>query len=358
MSRQLTRRDLGRTALLLAAAGAADACTGGSSAPSASQPTSTTSTHASPTATAPNPSPTATAPTPSPTATVSTTPAISSSAATSPLPTTQAWFVRPGEVEPNVKRRATALVEAVASWGTGQGGLAAARKRVAALGLDASLADALLPHLMSGSEATARIVDAQYGGILATTSSVLVVVDQWVRTASGGVHAGGTTVDVRLVKASPRWRVVEVRPAKPGPAVKQLTSAARRVLSDDRIHLPYAAAADINAGRVHDTVLRSLRTLADNHVIDLSVIRSGHPYYVFGTTRRSDHPHGRAADVWAIDGKAVVDPANLSLVEAYMREALATGPWQVGGPVDLDGSAKKFFSDLTHHDHVHMGFHT
>jgi hypothetical protein len=353
---RLTRRELGRTAALLAAAGVLEACTGGSSgakSSSSSAPASST-----PSSAAPVGSGTATSPSAS---TASSSPATAQPTATqSPatLPTTQAWIARPGEIEPQVKRRAIALVEAVASWGTGDAGPAAARKRVAALGLDASLADALLPHLMSGTESSARIVDAQYGGILATTSSVLVVVDQWVRSSAGSVHAGGTTVDVRLVKASPSWRVTEVHPAKPGPAVSNLSSTARKVLADDRIHLPYAATADINSGNVHDSVLRSLHTLADSHVINVSVIRSGHPYYVFGTNRKSDHPHGRAADVWAIDGLAVVDPANLALVEAYMREALATGPWQVGGPVDLDGAAKQFFSDLTHHDHVHMGFRT
>jgi hypothetical protein len=70
----------------------------------------------------------------------------------------------------------------------------------------------------------------------------------------------------------------------------------------------------------------------------------------------SDHPHGRAVDIWAIDGRTVVEPANRALVVTFMREASATGPWQVGGPVDLDGAAKAFFSDPTHHDHVHMGF--
>ncbi len=115
----------------------------------------------------------------------------------------------------------------------------------------------------------------------------------------------------------------------------------------------------MTAGQIHDSVLQALDTLSKQHVLDVSVLRSGHPLLVFGTDRPSDHPYGRAADVWAIDGSAVVDPANRDLVISFMREAAATGPWQVGGPVDLDGPDKHtFFSDNTHHDHVHMGFHT
>jgi hypothetical protein len=70
----------------------------------------------------------------------------------------------------------------------------------------------------------------------------------------------------------------------------------------------------------------------------------------------SDHPRGRAVDIWAVDGHPIVVPANRARTVAFMREASATGPWQVGGPVDLDGAAKAYFSDPTHHDHVHLGF--
>ena len=62
------------------------------------------------------------------------------------------------------------------------------------------------------------------------------------------------------------------------------------------------------SGRVHDAVLVALLTVARTHRPSVSVVRSGHPLYVFGTTRRSDHPQGRAFDTWAVDGHPVVDP--------------------------------------------------
>ena len=43
------------------------------------------------------------------------------------------------------------------------------------------------------------------------------------------------------------------------------------------------------------------------------------------------------------------------LVTGYMAAAAAAGSYNVGGPYLL-GSAPQFFSDATHHDHVHAGF--
>jgi hypothetical protein len=39
-----------------------------------------------------------------------------------------------------------------------------------------------------------------------------------------------------------------------------------------------------------------------------------------------------------------------------MRTAVADGATNVGGPLLLDGP--QYFSDDTHQDHIHLGFHT
>jgi hypothetical protein len=109
---------------------------------------------------------------------------------------------------------------------------------------------------------------------------------------------------------------------------------------------------------VHASVLGALLALAQHYVVDVSVVRSGHPIFVFGTSRRSDHPRGRAVDIWALDGRRIVDPANRAFVERAMRVAASVGPYQVGGPVDLDGGGRQYFSDQTHQDHMHLGFLT
>ncbi|MFF1417768.1 hypothetical protein [Streptomyces sp. NPDC058280] len=271
----------------------------------------------------------------------------------SPLPTTTAWRPDRGDVDPAVKLRAVQVVEAIGAWAAGQGGAAAAKRRVAALGAAPSLVDQAGALLPPAAEATLQVVDAQYGGILADRASVLVVCRQWIPG-----HAGGTTVDVRLSRARPRWEVTALHPARPGAAAASLPTTARQVLADPRITLPPAAQADFRSGKVHPSVGRALLRLAGSYRMYVSVVRSGHPLDVFGTDRPSDHPLGRAFDVWQIDGHAVVDPATpRRLVESFMRDAAAAGSYNVGGPVQLaGGAAGQFFTDNTHHDHVHAGF--
>ncbi|MFJ9930343.1 hypothetical protein ACIRU5_30485 [Streptomyces misionensis] len=273
------------------------------------------------------------------------------------LPRTTPWRPFPGEVEPAAKERAVRLVEAIGAWPDGHGGPAAARSRVEALGLPAALAGQAGPLLLPADRAALQVVFAQYGGILPRSASVLVVCRQWLRRG-GALTPGGTTVDVRLSRGTHGWTVDALRPAHPGPAARALPASTRAALSDDRITLPPAADADLRGGRVHTSVAKAMRDLARTYRIDVSVVRSGHPLDVFGTSRPSDHPRGRAFDVWRIDGHAVADPATpRALIERFMRDGAAAGSYNVGGPVlPSGGGAGLFFSDATHHDHVHLGF--
>jgi hypothetical protein len=277
------------------------------------------------------------------------------------LPAAAPWLPGPGEIQPAAKLAAVRLVEAFGTWRAGQGGPRQAAARARALGIPAAPAAGLAAETgsltPSADEAVVRVIDAQYGGILPTTASVLVVCAQTTRTG-GVVHSGGTTVDVRLSRTSAGWGVTALHPAHPGPAAP-LVASARAVLANARIQLPPASAADIRSGAVHDSVLRAMTRLAGTYRMSVSVVRSGHPLDVFGTSRPSDHPLGRAFDVWRIDGHPVVDPAtSRSLITGFMRAAAAAGSYNVGGPVQLSGgaTANQFFSDDTHHDHVHSGF--
>ncbi|MFF4183466.1 hypothetical protein ACFYZ9_09770 [Streptomyces sp. NPDC001691] len=277
------------------------------------------------------------------------------------LPKAISWRPGPGEIEPAAKLAAVRLVEALGTWPDGQGSERAAAARAAALGISTTPAAQLAAQAGSlrptADAAVVRVIDAQYGGILTDTASVLVVCDQPTLLGSV-VQPGGTTVDVRLSRTSAGWKVTTLHPAAPGPATA-LDAAAREVFAQSRIELPPASAADIRSGAVHDSVLRAMLQLAGGYRLSVSVVRSGHPLDVFGTDRPSDHPLGRAFDVWRIDGHAVVDPAtSRTLITAFMRAAAAAGSYNVGGPVQLSGgaTANQFFSDDTHHDHVHVGF--
>lgn len=291
-------------------------------------------------------------------------PAASSSASRTPgpgassgsLPARSTWAPDPRDVDPEVKRTAARLVEALGNWDPGAAGTDAARSRVRALGQDPALVGAAGAVVSTADASVLRVIDAQYGGVLATSASVLVVTRVWTRTPDGGVSTGGATYDVRLSAASPTWRVTAIHPSVPGPAVIP-SALARDVLASPGIDLPPASAADIASGQVHDAVLTALLTLSRSYRIGVSVVRSGHPLHVFGTDRLSDHPRGRAFDTWMIDDHPVVAAATPSaLVTGYMRAAQRAGSYNVGGPYVLSGSA--FFSDATHHDHVHAGFAT
>jgi hypothetical protein len=204
-------------------------------------------------------------------------------------------------------------------------------------------------------ETATQVIDAQYGGILTDTASVLVVCRSWRRRGEH-ITEGGATYDVRLSRTGERWRVTAIHPSQPGAAARTLPTAARDVLKNNRIALPPAARADVESGKVHVSVLHAMLGLAETYEIGVSVVRSGHPIHVFGSDRLSDHPRGRAFDTWQINGHAVIDPStSRRLVIGFMEAAASAGSYNVGGPYLL-GSAPQYFSDNTHHDHVHAGF--
>ena len=91
--------------------------------------------------------------------------------------------------------------------------------------------------------------------------------------------------------------------------------------------------------------------LARDYALGISVIRSGHPIHVFGTNRLSDHPRGRAFDTWRVSRHPVV--ARSTPESGYMNAVADLGSYNVGGPYLLNRSG--FFSNPTHHDHVHAG---
>ncbi|MGH3471983.1 MAG: hypothetical protein ACRDPG_08050 [Nocardioidaceae bacterium] len=284
---------------------------------------------------------------------------VASPTRTTALPAPVAWMPNANDVDPVVKQRAVRLIEAIGTWTDGASGRRAARQRIVALGEDPHLLTRGRPLLGEYPEAVVSVIDAQYGGILATSASVLVICRQLVRTPQGGVLHRGTTVDVRLAKVRTRWGVTTMFPARPGAPAPGLPHEARQVLDNPRITLPPASEADIRSGRVHSSVMSALLQLANNYRIDVSVVRSGHPLHVFGTDRLSDHPRGRAFDTWRINGREVVDRRTPeTLVVGYMHAAAAAGSYNVGGPYLVAGSGDQFFSDNTHHDHVHAGFLT
>ncbi|NGN70358.1 hypothetical protein G5C51_41560 [Streptomyces sp. A7024] len=196
---------------------------------------------------------------------------------------------------------------------------------------------------------------AQYGGLQGGRASVLVAYRQWVRRPNGTIKAGGSAFDVRLEEGPGGWEVTALHPARPGRAKREPGDLAQRVLAHDRIHLPPAAAADVRAGTLRPYPMRVLLALADDYEIDVSIVHTGHPRNVFGTTRLSDHTRMRAFDVWAVNGRRVIDAGTPGrLIDGFLRRAVAAGAYNVGGPRQLSGGS--YFSDRVHRDHLHIAF--
>jgi hypothetical protein len=293
----------------------------------------------------------------------SPTPSAEPSRASSPsgagpeqLPRVRPWRASPNDIAPQVKVHAARFVEASATWSSRNTSERATRTRLAHNGFTPRLGDVVVAAMPGAKASAAGVVTAQYGGYSPTSCSVLIVFDQWLVDDAGQITKTGSTWDVRLELRASGWDVVDVNPAHPGPPTSALSKNESHLLANSRVTLPFAARADIRTGNVAPSVVDAIEALSADYRVDVSVLISGHPTYVFDTTRISDHTRGRAVDVWAFDGVPVVDRGDSPAVRQFMRAAAQTGAYQVGGPSNPDGLGTQYFSDLTHHDHIHIGF--
>lgn len=272
------------------------------------------------------------------------------------LPVVSPWEPGGNEITPEIKLAAVRVLEAL---GTVPDGVAVspADGRLAAAGAAPVLersAGALLPP---AAPAVTQIVYPQYGGLERDTASVMAVLRQ---TWADGTELRDrlVTADVRLRRSGRTWTVTELHPVAPVPdAAAALTGPAAELAGSPRVQLPNAALADLAAGVVDARVVAALLGLSDTYELAVSVFRSGHPENVYGTDRTSNHTRGRAADIWAVDGRPVVSMAKDDpFLLDFLKAVRATGSDEVGGPVVPGGSAGGHFADDLHRDHVHLGF--
>lgn len=240
-----------------------------------------------------------------------TSDAATPTARTTPAPPTP-WTPHPNEVRPEVKIAAARVVERLG--GTGR----------------------------------ARIVYPQYGGLLESAASVMVVAEV----------PATTVIDVRLARRGDRWTVTDLRrarrPDRAAPAPDRPTAS---LLANPRVALPGPAVADLEAGAVDPRIVALLDRLSADFRVSVSVLRSGHPWFVYGTRTTSNHSRGRAVDVWAIDRTPIVSMApDDRRLHRFITSARSLGATEIGAPVDPDGSGATHFTDDLHRDHVHLGF--
>ncbi|HWC10597.1 MAG TPA: lytic transglycosylase domain-containing protein, partial [Acidimicrobiales bacterium] len=130
------------------------------------------------------------------------------------------------------------------------------------------------------------------------------------------------------------------------------------LLANRNLTLTDRARADLVNGIVDPRVVNLLAAAASEHRISVSVFKTGHSQFVAGTDRVSNHFHGRAVDIYAVDG-APVSPSNdaaLDLALAMLTGAPALQPDELGSPWPGLSKFPGAFSDAGHQGHLHIGW--
>ena len=273
--------------------------------------------------------------------------------ALTPPPST-VWRPGSGEPQPEIKQAASAFIETAGTWVGAAGPVATLRTAGVAPEVAATATALEAPDALTS---TVRMIYPQYGGVTVDRAAVMVLFDQNLAMADGRTTTREMALDVRLLRRSVGgWQVEGIKPLTSlGPSVP-LSDAAQAVLQEPRLELSAPARLDVSSGRMDDRLLQVLLGLAEDRVLTVQVMHTGHIQTVYPTERVSNHAVGRAVDIRAVDGQPVVDPATSQEVLAdVMLRAGELGATEVGAPFDLNGDRKGFFTDIVHQDHLHIG---
>ncbi len=134
------------------------------------------------------------------------------------------------------------------------------------------------------------------------------------------------------------------------------------VLNNPRLVIYAEGRADIATGQIDARVLQLLQTLSQRYTLHVSSLRTGHSRCVGGGDYPgcsvSNHWHGRAADIFRINGRAVnaTNPDARAIVAWLASLQGALRPDEVGSPFAEFESLSGHFSDSAHKFHVHVGW--
>lgn len=292
--------------------------------------------------------------TPPPSSTATTT----TSAPNPSLPPPAQYQPLVGEPEPEAKAVASGFLQAIGTYPIGEGTVEAAAARLTE-STDPSLLQAALTLLDPSAASSTEVVYPQLGGLTADEASVMVVYRQRLSSAAGE-RTVTRTADIRVARTPEGWAVTAIASlgGEAPPPPPALSPAADAVLSSPAIDLPDTARWDIEAGRIDERVLQLLARLAEQHTLGVTVLATGHPHNVFGTSSVSNHTVGRGVDVWSVDGQPVIaqrepESALQALVQQLVDSNATT---ELGSPWDLDGVGGASFTNTVHQDHLHLAF--
>jgi len=292
------------------------------------------------------------APAPAPSTTSTTEPAPE-------LPQPPVYEPVAGEPVPEVKSLAANLLQTIGTYPIGGGTVEEAVQRLDG-SVDLSVVQAALPLLDPAAASSTEIIYPQLGGLTDSDASVMVVYRQRL-AADTDEREVTRTADVRLTRTPQGWTVSAIASTGGGPPPNQnpRSPVAEAVLTTDAIDLPDSARWDIEAGRIDDRVLWLLSRLAEEHTLGVTVLATGHPEHVFGTSSISNHTVGRGVDVWSVDGQPVIAQRAVgSPLRALVQQLVdSRATTELGSPWDLDGVGRgASFTNTVHQDHLHLAF--
>lgn len=252
----------------------------------------------------------------------------------------------------NGKRLAGRVAQRLATFEAGADATDLARS-VRPEGMSRSeLAEAAEPLLHDG-RSQAEVEYVQLSGVTESSLGGMVVLRQLREDADPVTRV----FDVRLIRSGGPWRLDRIASVG-GEEVERpedLSPAAEEVLDDQAITLPDSARWDIYSGRVDDELLRVLSRTAKRWPLDVTVFRTGHPPNVWETNRRSAHTSGNAVDIFAVDGRLVLDQSEVGRAAYRAAESfVAGGAAQVGSPWLFAEAGAGSFTDEVHQDHLHL----
>lgn len=201
-----------------------------------------------------------------------------------------------------------------------------------------------------------EVVYAQLGGVTKDAASIMVVVRQslW---RNGEESSATRALDVRLRLEDGEWRFDRLA-QDGGPPVSRpddLSDAGKAVLEHPRIWLPTSARWDIHEGIVDERLLALMVEIAEDHEVAVVSLVRGHPLHVFGKDHVSEHIPGYAVDVYKVDGEIIAAQREEgSAAHTLSRRLFDDGLARLGSPWAFDGFGGRSFTDVVHHDHLHI----
>jgi hypothetical protein len=128
------------------------------------------------------------------------------------------------------------------------------------------------------------------------------------------------------------------------------------LLANPRLDLAPNARADLAGGVIDERLVWLLGEIVARHRVAVSVFRTGHSRYVAGTQVVSKHTHGRAMDIYMVDGGLVRrgHQPSLRLVAWLASLNGPMRPSEVGSPFASFERLPGHFSNSAHLDHIHV----